>query len=92
MVDRERKEQEKAKGTTTVENLVAMLRNAILSHHRFVKDTCVRQAKRMAPDLKKQYHYTAALKKKILDELGNLKELGINQRKETVKIMELVLS
>lgn len=92
MLDRERQEQEKAKGTTTVENLVAMLRNAILSRHRFIKDTCVRQAKRMAADLKKQYHYTAALKKKILDELGNLKELGIDQREDVVKIMEFVLS
>lgn len=92
MLDREREEQEKAQETTTVENLVAMLRNAILSHHRFIKDTCVRQAKRMAADLKKQYHYAGALKKKILDELGNVKELGIDQRREAVKIMELVLS
>jgi hypothetical protein len=46
----------------------------------------------MASDLKKQYHYAGALKKKILDELGNLKELGIEQRKEAVKIMEFVLS
>ena len=92
MLDREREKQEKAKGTTTVETLVAMLRNAILSHHRFIKDTCVRQAKRMATDLKKQYHYAGALKKKILNELGNIKELGIDQRKEAVKIMELVLS
>jgi len=92
MLDREHEEQEMAQETTTVENLVAMLRNAILLHHRFIKDTCVRQAKRMAADLKKQYHYAGALKKKILDELGNDKELGIDQRKEAVKIMELVLS
>ena len=92
MLDREREEQEKNKETTTVKTLVAMLRNAILSRHRFIKDTCVRQAKRMASDLKKQYHYAGALKKKILDELGNLKGLGIEQRKEAVKIMEFVLS
>ena len=92
MLDREHEEQEKALETTTVENLVAMLRNAILSRHRFIKDTCIRQAKLMATDLKKQYHYAGVLKKKILDELGNLKELGIEQRKEAVKIMELVLS
>ncbi|MCJ7684899.1 MAG: hypothetical protein MUO68_11470 [Desulfobacteraceae bacterium] len=91
MLDRECEEQEKAK-ETTVENLVAMLRNAILSRHRFIKDTCVRQAKRMATDLKKQYHYAGALKKKILDELVNVKELGIDQRKEAVNLMELVLS
>jgi len=92
MLDREREEREKTKETTTVENLAAMLRNAILSRHRFIKDTCIRQVKRMAANLKKQYHYAGALKKKILDELGNLKELGIEQRKEAVKIMELVLS
>jgi len=92
MLDKEREEKEKTKETTTVDNLVAMLRNAILSRHRFIKDTCVRQAKRMATELKKQYHYAGALKKKILDELVNVKELGIDQRKEAVKIMELVLS
>ena len=92
MLDREREKQEKAKEITTVENLVAMLRNAILSRHRFIKDTCVRQSKRMAANLKKQYHYIGVLKKKILDELGNLKGLGIEQRKEAVKIMEIVLS
>ena len=92
MLDRKREEQEKAKEITTVENLVAMLRNAILSRHRFIKDICVRQAKRMAADLKKQYHYAGTLKKTILDELGNVKELGIDQRKEAIKIMELVLS
>ena len=92
MLDREREEQEKAKETTTVRTLVAMLRNAILSRHRFIKDTCVRQAKLMAADLKKQYHYAGVLKKKILDELVNVKELGIEQRKEAVNLMELVLS
>jgi len=93
MLDREHeKEENQSKETTTVENLVAMLRNAILSGRRFIKDTCVRQAKRMAADLKKQYHYEGALKKRILDELGNVKELRIEQRKEAVKIVELVLS
>jgi len=92
MLDREHEEQDKAMETTTVENLVAMLRNAILTGYRFIKDACVRQAKRMAANLKKQYHYEGALKKKILDELGNVKEFSIEQRKEAVKLMELVLS
>ena len=85
-------QQEKANETTTVKNLVAMLRNAILSRHRFIQDTCVRKAKHMAVELKRQYHYAGALKKKILDELVNVKELGIDQRKEAVNLMELVLS
>jgi len=76
MLDREHEKQEKAQETTTVENLVAMLRNAILSRHRFIKDTCIRQAKRMADNLKKQYRYTGVLKRKILDALGKINELG----------------
>jgi hypothetical protein len=36
--------------------------------------------------------YAGVLKNKILDELGNIKELRIEQRKEAVKIMEFVLS
>ncbi len=52
----------------------------------------VRQAKRMAADLKKEYHYEGVLKKTILDELGNVKELGIDQHKEAANLMELVLS
>jgi Integrase core domain. len=92
MLDRKREEQEKAKETTTVENLVAMLRNAILSRHRFIKDTCIRQAKRMADNLKKQYRYTGVLKRRILDALGKINELGIEQRKEAIQLMEEVLT
>ncbi len=92
MLDREREEQEKTKETTTVENLVGMLRNAILSGHRFIKDTCIRQAKRMADNLKKQYHYTGVIKRKILDALGKMNELSIEQRKEVIQLMEEILA
>ena len=92
MLDRQCEKKDKASQKTTVENLVSMLRNAILTGYRFIKDACVRQAKRMADSLKKQYYYKGALKKKILDELGNVREFSIEQRKEAVKLMELVLS
>jgi len=92
MLYREREEQEKAKETTTVKGLVGMLRNAVLLSQQFVKDSCVRQAKRMAVDLKKKYRYVGALKKRILDELNNVKEFSIEQRKDAVEILELVLS
>jgi len=50
--------------------------------YRFIKNACVRQAKRMAANFKKQYSYEGALKKKILDGLGNVKEFSFEQRKE----------
>ncbi len=92
MLDREREEQEKTKETTTVESLVDILRNAILSGHRFIKDTCIRQAKRMADNLKKQYRYTGVLKRSILDALAKINELSLEQRKEVIQLMEEVLT
>ena len=92
MLDREREEQEKTRETTTVENLVNMLRNAILSGHRFIKDTCIRQAKRMADNLKKKYRNIGVLKRRILDALGKINELSIEQRKEAIQLMEEVLT
>jgi len=92
MLDREREEQEKNKETTTVESLVDILRNAILSGHRFIKDTCIRQAKRMADNLKKQYRYTGVLKRSILDALAKINELSLEQRKEVIQLMEEVLT
>ena len=64
----------------------------ILSGHRFIKDTCIRQAKHMADNLKKQYCYTGVLKRRILDALGKINELSIEQRKEVIQLMEEVLT
>ncbi len=46
----------------------------------------------MAMNLKKQYNYVGALKKKILDALGKLTELSLEQRKEAIELMEEVLT
>jgi len=53
-----------------------------ITGYQFIKDACVRQAKRMAANLKKQYYYECPLKNKILDGLGNVKEFSFEQRKE----------
>ena len=93
MLDREReKEENQSKETTTVENLVAMLRNAVLSGPQFIKDTCIRQARRMAINLKKQYSYVGALKQRILDDFGRIKELNHEQRKKAIELMDEVLT
>jgi len=93
MLDREReKEENQSKETTTVENLVAMLCNAVLSGPQFIKDTCIRQARRMAINLKKQYSYVGALKQRILDDFGKVNELNHEQRKRVIELMDEVLT
>ena len=91
MLDREREEKEKVKETITVKGLTAMLANAILLRQRFVRDACVRRAKRMAAELKKEYRYIGALKKRVLDELTKMKNLGLEQRNKAVSLLESVL-
>lgn len=88
----EREKEEQAKETTTVENLVAMLKSAVLSRFQYIKDTSIRQARRMAMNLKRQYRYVGALKKKIVDALGKINELSLEQRKEAIQLIEEVLT
>ncbi len=92
ILEMERQKEEQTKESATVEDLAAMLKTAVLLRFRYLKDTCIRQARRMATNLKKQYNYVGALKKKILDALGKLTELSLEQRKEAIELMEEVLT
>ena len=93
MLDRVReKEEERSNETATVENLVAMLRNAVLSGPQFIKNTCIRQARRMAINLKKKYSYVGVLKQRILDDFGKVTELNHEQRKKAIELIDEVLT
>jgi hypothetical protein len=73
---------------TTLEDLVAVLQNAVSSHVRFLKEASVRQAERMADKLKKHYRYMGVLKRKISDALGAVEELSLSQRQEAWGLVE----
>ena len=88
MVDRERERREKIDYVTTLEDLVAVLQNAVLSHVRFLKEASVRQAERMADNLKKHYRYMGVLKRKISDALGAVEGLSLSQRQEAWGLVE----
>lgn len=92
MIDREREKEEDPQETPTVEHLVGMLRNAVLSGPQFLRDFCVRRAKRIAIDLQNRYRYVGALKTRIFDALGELDGLSLEQRKEAFKLIDEVLT
>jgi len=92
MIDRERQKREQINKLTTVEDLVAILQRAVRSRFGFIKETCIRQAKRMAENLKKQHRYMGVLKGKISDALGDVKELDLDQRKEVLELVEELLT
>ena len=69
-----------------------MLKNAVLSRLPSLKDILVKQAKRMARDLKKQYCYLDVLRKKILDALNEVSEFTLEQFKKATVLMEEVLA
>lgn len=95
MVDREERKQQETQDrckTTTVEDLVAMLQSFVSSPMDFIKELCIRQAKPLLQDLKKQYRYMGVLRRKIADALGEINELTLSQRKEALDLVEELLT
>jgi len=92
ILEREREKQEQMDNTPTVGGLAGMLKNAVLSHLPSLKKILVRQAKRMAVTLKKQYCYLEVLRKKVLDALNEVSEFTMEQLKKATILMEEVLA
>ncbi len=92
MIEREEKKQQQINEMTTVDDLVAMLQRAVSSHIQFIKELSIRQANRMAQNLKQQYRYIGVLKRKISDALGEINELSITQQQEALELVEQFLN
>jgi hypothetical protein len=92
VLEREREKREQMDNRSTVEGLAGMIKNAVLSRLPSLKNILVRQAMRMACDLKKQYRYLNVLRKKILDALNEVNEFTLEQLKKATILMEEVLA
>jgi transposase InsO family protein len=91
MIETQR-QREQTDDVTKVEDLVAMLQQAVLLHIEPIKAVTIRQAKRMAHNLKSQYRYVGALKRKISDALAAITELSLSQRQQAWELVEQFLS
>ena len=92
VLEREHEKREQMDNRSTVEGLAGMIKNAVLSRLPSLKNILVRQARRMACDLKKQYRYLNVLRKKILDALNEVSEFTLEQLKKATMLMEEVLA
>lgn len=92
VLEKEHKEQEQNNNKPTVEGLAGMLKNAVLTRLPDLKNILVRQARRMARDLKKQYRYLEVLRKKVLDALNEVSEFTLEQLEKATILMEEVLA
>ncbi len=88
MCKQERRQWETAGEIITVDDLVKMLEEAVTTGTRFIRDLCLKQVERLVQILRKQYQYTGALKRKILDALGEISELSLAQRREAFQLVE----
>ncbi len=77
---------------TTIENLVAMLQEALKTKADFIRETCIRLFKQMLQNLKNQYRSIGVLKKKISDALGAVPSLTLPQRQEAFNLVEQYLA
>jgi hypothetical protein len=92
ILQREHEKQEQMDNRPTVEGLAGMLKNAVLSRLPSLKNILVRQARRMARVLKKQYCYLEVLRKKVLHALNEVSEFTMEQLKKATILMEEVLA
>lgn len=93
MLEREREREEKSITiSNTVKAVTALLQQAGTTKLRFLRDTCIKQARSMLDELKKQYRYMGALKLKFSDRLGDMSELSIEQRQEIWDLVENLLN
>jgi hypothetical protein len=89
--ERERQKHQEMMETaqpTTIENLVAMLQEALKTNVGFIRETSIRLVKQMLQNLKDQYQYMGILKKKISDALGAVQSLSLTQRQEAFNLVE----
>lgn len=91
MCKQKRRQRETAGEIITVDDLVEMVEEAVTTGTRFIRDFCLKQVERLVQILRKQYQYTGALKRKILDALGEISELSLAQRREAFQLVESYL-
>ena len=91
MCKKERQQQKTSEEIITVDDLIEMVEEAVTTSTGFIRDFCLKQVERLVQILRKQYQYTGALKRKILDTLGELSELSLDQRREAFQLVESYL-
>jgi hypothetical protein len=90
--DRARHQREIELDQPTVAVMVETLQAALSCPLDQVKDASLKQARRMALELQKQYRYVASLKKKVLDVLNGIGELTFSQRNTIVGFVDQFLT
>ncbi len=91
MVDRA-KSDKKENAETTVDVMVQTLCTGISSPMAYIKEVAIRQAKRMALNLKQQYRYLGALRRKVQDVLGGIRDLTLTQRHTIMDLVDQFLT
>lgn len=92
LLEKELEQQEWEDNKPTVESLVSMIKNAVLSKVPSLTNLIIKRAKKIARDLKKEYCYLAPLKKKIMDTLSNNMDFTFEQLKNATSLMEEILA
>jgi transposase InsO family protein len=92
LLEREREKLEEENDRPSVEIAVAQLCEAVTAPMKPLRDIAIKQGQRMLGELKGKYRYMGALKKKIADSLGEIRELTSAQKAEVFTVIEATLA
>jgi hypothetical protein len=91
MIERAKRDQEE-NTESTVDVLLKTLRVAISSPAGYLKEVTIRQAKRMALNLKKQHRYLGAFKTKVQEALAGIRDLTLTERNTMIGLVDQFLT
>jgi len=91
MLNLERHQQE-APQSSSMDNILGLLVQAVRASAQFVKDLAIRKAREWTLQLMADYRYPGALKKRFSDALGNIKDLSLEQKNRIWELIEQFLS
>ena len=85
---RRRQELQEQNQGPTVKTIVGMLENAVSISSRFLKERAARTAQQWTEELKKNFKNLGSLRKQLVDAVGKLSHLTLEQKENIWKLVE----
>lgn len=85
-------QEQKQQNTHCLEDIVAILANAVKARFRFVKELAISKARQWTQELMASYRYPGALKSRFSKILEALSDLTLEQKNQVWELIEQFLN
>ena len=87
-----KKDEQNSEYTCSVEDVIAMLAQAVKSTVRFVKDLAIKKARQWTTELLESYRYTGSLRNQFGKALEAMTDVNVDEKNEIWNMIEQLLN